>query len=286
MDAAPGEPGFEIARAISSLDNLAWSPDGRRLAFTSALNGSNADLYVYNLDTEQLQKLSTEPGQAILPTWSPDGQYLLYSGVDSLGTGAGYGMAGVWAAPLDGTESRGLDLTENSGGERHVGWFGPDTAIRYTFTTRCGYNNLRAVNIITGRERVFWADAFQAIGFDPQSKKVLLSVALLDDTCNPGRTQGLVLTHPEAQDALLVSDRNALEIVWSPEADQFLTATPAGVLAFDLFGRQTALPGAFDRIPTFAPAGDYYVWAQTDFQGIPGIWLAEFSDGSRTDLQR
>jgi hypothetical protein len=122
---------------------------------------------------------------------------------------------------------------------------------------------------------VFWADAFQAIGFDPQSKKVLLSVALLDDTCNPGRTQGLVLTHPEAQDALLVSDRNALEIVWSPEADQFLTATPAGVLAFDLFGRQTALPGAFDRIPTFAPAGDYYVWAQTDFQGIPGIWLAE-----------
>ncbi len=274
-EAGPGETGFEIARTIASLDNLAWSPDGLKLAFTGAQTGPSADLYLLDVDTGQLTRLTDESSQATRPRWSPEGSAILYSGLNSLGTGAGFGMTGVWAVSLDGSDPVPLDMPKNSGDERHLGWAGPDTAIRYTFNPRCGTHNLRAINIRTGQVRIFWTDAFQAVGFDPVSAKVLVSVASLDETCNPSGTQGLILTHPEAQDALLVSDKNALEITWSPEAGQFLVATPEGVVAFDLFGRQTILPGAFDRLPTFAPSGNRYVWTQTDFQGIPGIWLGE-----------
>ncbi len=51
----------------------AWSPDGRRLAFT-ALRHSNGELFVINADGTQLtQILSTGEGIAS-PAWSPDGQ--------------------------------------------------------------------------------------------------------------------------------------------------------------------------------------------------------------------
>jgi len=68
--------------AIRDYDSVAWQPgDGRLLAFIGAINGPTADLYLYDTQTQEITQLTDGPSQAILPNWSPDGQYILHYGV-------------------------------------------------------------------------------------------------------------------------------------------------------------------------------------------------------------
>jgi len=50
-----------------------WSPDGRKIAFTSYLK-RNPDLYFIDLDGKNLQRFSYYPGLNVSPSWSPDGK--------------------------------------------------------------------------------------------------------------------------------------------------------------------------------------------------------------------
>jgi TolB protein len=51
----------------------AWSPEGRRIAFTSYLR-RNPDLYLIDVDGKNLQLFSRHPGLNVSPSWSPDGK--------------------------------------------------------------------------------------------------------------------------------------------------------------------------------------------------------------------
>ncbi len=51
----------------------AWSPEGRRIAFTSYLR-RNPDLYLIDVDGRNLQLLSRHVGLNVSPSWSPDGK--------------------------------------------------------------------------------------------------------------------------------------------------------------------------------------------------------------------
>ena len=51
----------------------AWTPDGKRIAFTSYLK-RNPDLYLVDVDGRNLQRFSRYPGLNASPSWSPDGK--------------------------------------------------------------------------------------------------------------------------------------------------------------------------------------------------------------------
>ena len=57
-------------------DNLAddrfpaWSPDGRRMAFTSDRDG-NKEIYVMNADGSAQTRLTNNPDHDMDPAWSP-----------------------------------------------------------------------------------------------------------------------------------------------------------------------------------------------------------------------
>jgi len=55
-----------------------WSPDGRQVAFTATVGGF-LDLYVLDLESEQLTRLTADPYADLQPAWSPDGRYLAFS---------------------------------------------------------------------------------------------------------------------------------------------------------------------------------------------------------------
>lgn len=71
----------------------AWSPDGRSIAYSAQVGGFT-DLYVYDLETRQTRRLTTDPFADLQPTWAPDGRRLLFmsdrysSNVDALSFGA------------------------------------------------------------------------------------------------------------------------------------------------------------------------------------------------------
>jgi len=53
----------------------AWTPDGKKIAFTSYLK-RNPDLYLIDLEGKNLQRFSSHPGLNASPSWSPDGKQI------------------------------------------------------------------------------------------------------------------------------------------------------------------------------------------------------------------
>jgi TolB protein len=56
----------------------AWSPDGQKLALTLSKDG-NPDIYVLNLSTRSLTKLTQSYAIDTEPTWSPDGSHIVFT---------------------------------------------------------------------------------------------------------------------------------------------------------------------------------------------------------------
>jgi TolB protein len=114
--------------------DLAWSPDGRRIAFVRIrghLNGhfgGRADIYVVNADGNELHRLAhgiapalqagaPSPGFASHPAWSPDGRRIAFvSNRD--------GNHDIFVVNADGGGLR--NLTRSRRKRNRLEWWGPD----------------------------------------------------------------------------------------------------------------------------------------------------------------
>ena len=61
-----------------AITNPAWSPDGRYIAF-SGTDGGISDLYVYDLESDDLLQLTDDKYADLQPTWSPDGSTIAFT---------------------------------------------------------------------------------------------------------------------------------------------------------------------------------------------------------------
>jgi TolB protein len=57
----------------------AWSPDGRKLALTLGGSGGNPDLYVLELASQSLTRVTDDPSIDTEAAWSPDGKFLYFT---------------------------------------------------------------------------------------------------------------------------------------------------------------------------------------------------------------
>ena len=66
------------------IKEVAWSPDGRQLAFAADADLPTRDIYVVNTDyvlNEEgigLRQLTQHPGEDRTPAWSPDGKHIAF----------------------------------------------------------------------------------------------------------------------------------------------------------------------------------------------------------------
>ena len=68
----PHRIGFAPVKA-RMIHDLELSPDNRKFVFTAM-----ADIYVYDLDSEELWRINTVPGFAAQPSWSPDSKQIAF----------------------------------------------------------------------------------------------------------------------------------------------------------------------------------------------------------------
>jgi Tol biopolymer transport system component len=57
--------------------NIAWSPDGSRVAFVSDRDG-NFEIYTIDATGENLQRLTNNSAMDVFPSWSPDGNEIVF----------------------------------------------------------------------------------------------------------------------------------------------------------------------------------------------------------------
>lgn len=69
-------------KRLTSIDGIdgspAWSPDGKRIAFSSNRHGS-MDIFVMNSDGSSLLRLTDNPANDTNPIWSPDGSQITFA---------------------------------------------------------------------------------------------------------------------------------------------------------------------------------------------------------------
>ncbi len=164
-DSLPGEAGMEALRAVRDQHNLAWSPDGSRLAFVGLMDGPTAEIYVYEVATGEIRRVSQDEAQNYWPSWSPDGNILLYFGAEAFGTGAGFNTTGVWMARGPEMDVTWITVPEK-GSEELVGWMDATTAVLSTWTPAFGSEQLRLYDVMTTQKTMLHESPFLSAAAD------------------------------------------------------------------------------------------------------------------------
>ena len=73
-----GHPAGRLTTSPADDFAPSYSPDGRRIAFTSDRRG-NYDIYTMNSAGRDLRRITTNPGKDAFPSWSPNGRTLAFA---------------------------------------------------------------------------------------------------------------------------------------------------------------------------------------------------------------
>jgi Tol biopolymer transport system component len=159
--------GFEISAAalqnafVCGMEASAWSPDGRTLAFAGQMAGISSDVYLYDMFSHAIKRLSSEPEEVEAISWSPNGQRI----IEWSNFGVGEGMAhDVYIIALDGRVIFNRIV--------HRGFLDWLYGATYTFwgsETGMGQNQFGFVDSQTGNVRI-WDQSytFLAVSADQQ----------------------------------------------------------------------------------------------------------------------
>ncbi len=90
IDILNGEPYESPMKPFGGIEQLAWSPDGKTIAYTCRKKtgkeyalSTNSDIYFYNLETKKTEnKTLGMMGYDQNPTFSPDGKWLAWESMD------------------------------------------------------------------------------------------------------------------------------------------------------------------------------------------------------------
>ncbi|MCZ6760898.1 MAG: BamA/TamA family outer membrane protein [Gemmatimonadetes bacterium] len=87
IDTETGETVNEIEFSeLGEIFNPSWSPDGGSIAFSALVRGFS-DIFIYDLETEELNRITDDIFADLQPAWSPDGSKIAFA-TDRFGSDA------------------------------------------------------------------------------------------------------------------------------------------------------------------------------------------------------
>jgi WD40 repeat protein len=177
-------PDLEVAsgQIYSALEGGDWSPDGQRLAFVSAHNGLFTNIYVYDLRTGKITRMTDRPHYDYGVKWSPTGGYIFFSEAESFGGGGTSGGSAqvIRADRPEAAPVWGIPASDTTPAFAIISWISPDSLLLESYAQPCGVNQLSNVDIITGKIQTLWqaadwGDCVENIIRDPVSGDLLLN---------------------------------------------------------------------------------------------------------------
>ncbi len=233
---------FETLQTVTRPDGLAWSPDGRFLAFTAALHNETSDLYVLDTLNDRINRLNGLFTQNASPLWSPNGDWLISQELEfvhRLESWRSELVTGLRVPTFDSQNTVYLPPIESQE-EVFLGWLNAFTFFSYSRTDNTS-RNLRQLNMDELEARWIFAGEFQQAALDPGSGVLAFSLSFAS-AIPQGLSGGLYRIQPESPIQHLQTAGEWNHLAWDP-GGMFIAAGAQGVLLFSPQGESLLLPG-------------------------------------------
>ena len=270
-----GSRPYETLIAVTRSDGLAWSPNGRYLAFNGALDIQSSDLYIYDTLNDHVVRLNGLYTQNGAPFWTPLGNFLISQEFGEFEQEArSWQSLYVTSIQVPGFNDQNTLYFPDSESQNEVfiGWLNSQTFISYT-QTPSGPETLRQVNVVKEETTIIFQGAFDGAGFDPYTQSIAFVVgnnnAALNDII-----AGVYLLEPESPIHNLQRAGDWRSCVWDP-GGMFVVGGSQGVFLFNPDGANVFL--ADEGNVRLSPNGNWMVGWGDGVNGAAGARLYQSS---------
>ncbi|MFW5713837.1 MAG: hypothetical protein ACOCYU_04125 [Brevefilum sp.] len=247
---------LETLEAVTREASLSWSPNGRYLAFSAALDNRSSDLYLYDTwvgRTERLNGLYTHNGSAF---WSPESNWLVSQEFERLASGEGWDSVNVTAIRVPGYEDQNTLYIPpaESQFEKIFGWMNAQSYLSASQTSE-GFKGLREVNVENVKSNLILEVVFRKGAFDPETKFLGLIIDQASGA-NDGHSAGVYGLLPDSQNLHLIRAGEFSTLSWEP-GGMFLAGGLNGLFAFPPEGQGLFL--ADEVQASLSPNGNWLI---------------------------
>jgi WD40 repeat protein len=181
---------------LSTIRDVAWSPDGSLLAYASQDPGPTSDMYFFDPVIGEAWRASSEPRHVFGLTWAPDASAIVLETTlyQTQGTR-------ITTDILD-LRSMGMHTVENIGTFRE--WFDADRLLFHRFVDFSDpYIDLILLSASTGEQTKLWDGSYYNLAIAPDISSYMLTSSQPNE---PGQSPGLYLVLPGTQSTLHLSE--------------------------------------------------------------------------------
>lgn len=138
---------------LVSIVSPSWSPEGERVAFTGLSDSGVSDIYIFEIASGTLTRVTADPYEDLDPIWLPGGDVIVYSSDRTVGGDEGarnlyrVSLANRWVRPL--TSGRWIDESPR--------WDADEQRVLFA-SDRDGTFNLYSVDTAGVARRETWLD--------------------------------------------------------------------------------------------------------------------------------
>jgi len=258
-----GTRAFDVLEVVTRTDGLAWSPDGRYLAFSAALDNQSSDLYIFDSLNERITRMNGLPTHNAIPFWGLNNNRLVSQELGRTNTEGEWrseNVTGVSVPEFDNQNTYYLPIPESQE-EVFVGWLNTQTFVSYSLTSG-GPSTLRRVNVENYDFSIIQEGSFTAVALDPVSH-TLAMISKSENGAAQGLVDGLYLLRPEDIDFQLQRGGFWTELSWD-SGGMFIASGSQGLFAISPDGENMVLPG--ETAADLSPKGN---------------WMITWGDGAR-----